>query len=345
MLEYIIKHFCIDSRYINDIDSLIDYLDEKKLTDEEKANILLEVYNYNLKMLSIIKEENKKLKQISAVESLTIESKELPLIKDDITVVHTKPNTNDIDVSNYILKIKQADNIDDLNAILPGNETINSNNIINVIILKLVDDIVDIKKMLHQERNNIDISTKKYFEESLKKLQQKINYIRKLTSSNENDVVEDTMLVNDLVFLSTNMGNVCVYQDLKDIPSEQYEAFILLLDSIKTGKFTNLRVFNNNDNLRDLREVKYGQARVIFRQITSNCYVIIQMFIKKVAKDAYYHSSLTNRNDLFLQNVDKMTILANTSDDYLEENRMIMEDLYKVLGSKNKIKKVGDING
>lgn len=345
MLEYIIKHFCRDSRYINDVDRLLNYLDSKNMDNEEKASILLEVYNYNLKVLSKMKEENKKLKQINAVESLTIESKDLPLIEDEVISMHNKPSTIKIDVSKYISKIKETINMDDLVDILPGDDVDNSKDIINVIVLKLVEDIIDIKKMLYQERNSIDASTKEYFENEVEKLQSKVDYIREITNYKDCDVVENTESVNDLVFLSTNRGNVCVYQDLKDIPSELYDSFITLLDSIRTGKFTNLRVFNNNDSLKDLREVKYGKARVIFKQITSNCYVVMHMFIKKVNKDAYYHSSIVNRNELFLQNVDKMTLLANSSEEYLEENRMIMDDIYKILGNKSKVKKVGDING
>ena len=345
MFEYIINHFCLDSRYINDIDGLINYLNQEGLSDEEKANILLEVYNYNLKILSKIKEENKKLKQISAVESIVVESKQLPQIENETIIVHKKLNITNIDVSNYISKIKKIDNLDELISILPDEKIENSKDIINIIILKLVEDVVDIKKMLYQERNKIDISTKEYFENEIEKLQLKIKYIRNITNSKDCEINEEKEETNDLVFLTTNRGNPCVYQDLKDIPSEQYDTFVVLLDSIINGKFTNLRTFNNNDSLRDLREVKYGQSRIIFRQLASNCYAIIYMFIKKVDKDAYYHSSIANRNDLFMQSVDEMTLLANTSEDYLEENRMILSDIYETLNSKNKVKKVGDING
>lgn len=345
MLKDITDRFCNGSKFINNIDKLNTYLDSKKMTDEEKANILLEVYNYNLKVLSKIKEENKKLKQVSSVESLIIESKELPIIEDAPIPEGKKLSIHNVDVSSYMSKINEADSIDDLTAVISSYDIEKNTDTINVIILKLTEDIIDIKKMLYHERKSIDSDTKDYFENAIGKLQSKVDFFRNLNKHINNNLIEKEDSFNELVFLSTNCGNVCIYQDLKDIPSEQYDIFLTLLDSIRTGKFTNLRTFNNNNALKDLREVKYGPARIVFRQIASNCYAIIYMFVKKVNKDAYYHLSIANRHDLFLQNVDNMTMLANTSEDYLEENRMILEDVRQILSEKNKVKKIGDING
>ena len=344
MLEYIIAHFCKNSKFINDVDGLLSYLNVKQMNDEEKAKVLLEVYRYNNTIRSNLKTENQKLQQAMLSQKENIGYRKTPTFEDEEQFELKKPKHCVVDVSNYISEIRKISSLDELKAIIPNHDANNNLEIAYSIILKLAEEMIEIKKMLYADRNSIDATTKKYFEDEIYILQSKIDFIKDLIKTDEVEVETNTEVFNDVVFLSTKRGNVCVYQDLKDIPTEQYDSFVMLLDSIRNGKFTNLRAFANNGVLKDLREVKYGQSRIVFKQVASNCYVIVSMFIKKVDKDAYYQSNLANRHDLLIQNFDKILLLVNSSEEYLEENRDILDDVYSILKKRDKTKKIGDIN-
>ena len=81
MFEYILEHFSKDSSFINKIDELSTYLDEQNLDISEKCKIIREVYDYNNKMLVLMKEENKKLERIISKVLTIKEGKSLELPK------------------------------------------------------------------------------------------------------------------------------------------------------------------------------------------------------------------------------------------------------------------------
>lgn len=339
MLEVIINKFCNNSKFINDFDGIFKYLDDSNLSYEEKSDVLEEIFSYNSEMYSLILEENKKLEKIVTRINTTKERKEIPVIENTVSNNNEKIEPLKIDVSNYLMRVKNCDKLEELKSVISTKTTINS-----TIILKLVEDMFDIKKMLYQERNNIDAETKRYFENEAEKLRIKIEYIKQITNkiqTNIDDIKVDNG--NELVFLKTNYGNVCLYSDLKDIPVDYYDTFYGLLESICSGNFKNLKVLTGDGPLAGVSEVKDNQARVVFNPVGKNMYIILAMFIKKVNTDAGYRAYVINRKDLFEEN--KNIILDSINNlEYLEENRQIKNKIYSILNKEDKVKKRGEIN-
>lgn len=339
MLEQIISKFCNNSKFINDLDGVIKYLED--LDYEDKNKVLSEVFLYNSKMYSLLVEENKKLEHIVTRTNMTKERKEMPSFNDEIIQDENPIQIISLDVDLYVKNIKNCENLDKLKDLISNKVSINT-----MIILKLVEEMYDIKMMLFQDRKNIDSDTKTYFENEVEKLKIKIEYLKQLNNKETKQNIETNVdNGNELIFLKTNYGNICAYSDIKDIPSENYDLFYGLLESIRLGTFKNVKMFAEIDGIKDLSEVKDSQARVVFDRIGKNTYVIISMFVKKVDSNAIYRASIINRSDLYIQNKDTITSLALTNEEYLEENRQIKNKIYSILKKEDKVKKRGEISG
>lgn len=336
MLEQVLERFCNNSKFINDLDGLSEYLDKFNLSYDEKNKILTDVFNYNSEMYSIIVDENKKLEQIISRSNITKERKEIPVIEEEIDIEENIVPQS-IDVSSDVQRIKKTENLEDI------KEMISNRNVVNTfIILNLVEEIVDIKKMLYQERNNIDDETMLYFTNEVEKLTIKVEYLKQITNRNQKKNIEIKDNSNKLIFLKTNYGNVCAYSDIKDIPIDYYEIFDDLLESIYLGKFKNLKVLAGDGPLAGVSEVKDDQARIVFDSVSKDTYVILAMFLKKVDTDAGYRAYVKNRKDLFEAN-EKIIVEALNNEEYLEEHEQIRKKICSIF-RREKVKKMGGKN-
>lgn len=344
MLEHIIENFRNDSQFINDFDGIEVYLNGLNISFEEKNKVLREVFEYNCKIYSIICEDNNRLKKIISARQSSNIKKTIPQFKEDKETEVKKVATLKLDVSFYIQSIKNCKDLSELESILPDKKSENYLSIVHTILLKLYEEIFDIKKMLYQERNSDDLETKEFFNNEMEIIKFKINVIKNFIKP-ETKNIENVKNSNELVFLKTNYGNVCAFSDLKDISLEYYDQFYELLESICDGSFKNFKTFTNNDLLKGLSEVRGDQTRIIFDRINNNTYVIIYMFIKKTDKNASYYAALQNRNELYKLSYNEIKKLLENSDEYLKENRDIKDKVYRILTKENKIKKLGEIHG
>lgn len=342
MLEYIVEHFRNNSQFINDIDGLDNYLSGLEISMDEKNKLLREVFEYNNKICSILKEENKRLERIIAARQHDKVIKPTPVVRENL-VVKAAPTPMEVDVNVYMERLKQCVTLEDIEQILPEKGTDNYYHIVYTILLKLYEDVIDFKRLLHQERQSSDTEAIEYFNNEIEQMMFKIEFIKSLMKK-ETKKVELKTSQNELIFLKTNYGNICALSDMKDIALEYYDQFYELLESICDGSFKNFKTFTSNDNLKGLCEVRGDQARIIYDRISNNVYIIIYMFIKKTDKNAAYHASLQNRNELYKSSYAEIKGLLDLSDSYLEENRKIKNKLYRMLTRDNKVKKIGEIH-
>lgn len=343
MLDYIIENFRKNSQFINDFDELEIYLANQNISFEEKTKFLREVFEYNNKIYSIICEDNKRLEKIISTRQYS-KIKKVPEIRPNKVAEQKRVEVLNVDVSFYLHEIRECQDLDKIETVLPDRTQENYVPVFSTVLLKLYEEIIDIKKQLYIERKTIDSETESYFKNEIDQILCKINYIKYLM---KHEVVKEEQQknVNELVFLKTSYGNVCTYSDLKDIPADCYELFYELLESICDGTLKNFKTFTNNSLLKGLSEVKLDSARIIIDRISNNVYAVIYMFVKKNSKSASYHASLQNRNDLYQSSYEEMKSLSDNSEDYLEENRKIKEKIYNILLKENKVKKIGEING
>lgn len=134
---------------------------------------------------------------------------------------------------------------------------------------------------------------------------------------------------NKLIFLQTETGRVTPYDELNKIPDEQKELFELLLKSIQNESFKGFK----NLSPKDLLEVRYQKARIIFRQIQENIYLIASCFIKKVHTDNNYKNTLNRLEKKLNEWEPKIKLLVNSSF-YLEEQKRIETSIFTLLTKK-----------
>lgn len=339
MFDYILEHFCVDSKFINDIDGVIEYLKSLEMPNEEKIEILKDISSYNEKMRSIMIKENKELERIISNCIASNTGKELEIPKEEPTKKEDII-TLEIDAKRYINRIISSKSYDEIKDILPLKGSLNYSHIINVIILGLYEEVVEYKKLLVIDRNSMSEKETKDIESEISYLMLKINFLKKLNQKTSIVIENDSRDVNDLLFLKTPSGNYSVFSDLKEIAIEHYNFFYTLLTEIVNGKFRNLKRFSDNNTVQGMMEVRYNQARITFMPMSKNKYIILDMFIKKTQTDAAYQAALKNKYDLFKENYSVISNLM-LNDEYLEENRKVLDSLLSTLGKDIKVKKLG----
>lgn len=339
MFEYILEHFCVDSKFINDIDGVIEYLNSLEVTNEERIDILKDISNYNEKMRSLMIKENKELEKIISNCTASNTGKELEIPKEEL---EKKEDiiTLEIDAKRYISRIISSKNYDEIKDILPLKGSLNYNHIINVIILGLYEEVVEYKKLLVMDKSSMSEKEIKDVKLEINYLLLKINFLKKLNQKTSVVIENDSREINDLLFLKTSSGNYSVFSDLKEIAIDHYNLFHTLLTEMINGKFRNLKRFNDNNAIQGMMEVRYNQARITFIPMSKDKYVILDMFIKKTQVDAAYKAALKNKYDLFKEN---HLIISNLifNDEYLEENRKVLDSLLSTLEKDTKVKKLG----
>lgn len=346
MLDYILKHFSCDSKFINDLEGVNNYLTSLNLNETEYQQILTNIYEYNQKIYLLMKQENKELETVMTkpFTSDCVLYKDLASLKDNPVKKEDSIITLELDVRKLLSRIRTSKTYEDIKNILPVKGSLNYNHIINSIILGLYEDIMDYKKLLISDRGNMSAQDLKDAKTEIRKLQLKINYLKKLNSKTLEplETIEKEP-INTLLFLKTASGNYSIFSDLKDIPSENYNWFYILLTAMMENNFKKFKRFGNNENITGMMEVKYNKARIIFVCVGKNKYVILDMFIKKVDNDAAYQASLENKHDLFEENYPTINNLM-FNDNYLAENRKVLDNILSTLSQNNKVKKIGDLN-
>lgn len=339
MFEYILENFCVNSKFINDIDGVIEYLKSLEITNEEKIEILNSISNYNEKVRLLMLKENKQLEKIitNCVASNT--GKELEIIKEEKDK-EEDIITLEIDAKKYITRIISSKSYEEIKSILPLKGSLNYNHIINVIILGLYEEVAEYKKLLIMYKNNMSEKEQEDIKKERDYLLLKINYLKKLNQKASKTIQNDEKLVNDLIFLKTSSGNYSIFSDLKEIASEHYSWFYTLLVDMANDKFKNLKRFNDNNTIQGMMEVRYNQARITFMPLSKNKYVILDMFIKKTQIDAGYKASLKNKYDLFRENYSVIRSLV-FNEEYLEENKKVFNNLLSSLEKDVKVKRLG----
>lgn len=343
MFDYILEHFCSDSKFINDLDGVLAYLNSLNLNNDEVAEILNKISDYNEKRYLFMVDENKKLEKIISKSTTNNIGKDLIIPKVELSKQDDNISILEINVKKYVDEIKNSKSCDEIKNILPNKGSLNYSSTINLIILGLYEDIFVYRKLLAMDRMNISAEELKNIKKEIETLQIKIDYIKRLNQNTHIVINNKDDSINTLLFLKTASGNYSIYSDLKEIACEHYYLFHRLLTSLIKDKPMNFKRFSDNDIIQGLMEVRYNQARVTYMPVSKNKYVILDMFIKKTQVDAGYQAALKNKCDLFKDNQPVILNLMS-NDEYLEENKRVLNNLLSTLEHDSRVKKLGGYN-
>ena len=181
--------------------------------------------------------------------------------------------------------------------------------------------------------------------EEIRKIDYMIDIIRNHHSVEDEKSSLCSKEKNNIIFLKTSSGNVYAESDLASIDSEYYPAFKELLESIEDGTFKNVQRFSQSHQLlKGISEIKEHGIRIVFDKINKDSYIVLDIFIKRSTRDMGYVHQLTNRVAYYKKMEDD--IKSTLSEDIIENDRTILENIKKGLDNKYIVKtKGGGTNG
>jgi len=284
---------------------------------------------------SIKKKEIDKLKSAMASTKIKIVEVKEEIEEDVITkeIIDTSEDF-EIEVEYYLSELSKASD-DEIEDILPTRSNYHYENIMLRLMAEITHDISDIKEMMITD--NMSKEELDEFKEEIINLGRRRNIIKKSLLEVEK---EDTITKsNKLIFMPISGNNkIRIFDELKDIPQEEFEGFLELLASIKDGTFKNIKRFVNNDSLKGALEVRGYQRRVVFQRLSKDCYAIITMFVKKTQNDRGYQQQLKYKYGEY-KNMEKELKEKIKEEEFLEENKKYEEELFRLLENSKGVNK------
>ena len=133
-------------------------------------------------------------------------------------------------------------------------------------------------------------------------------------------------------------NKIKILDDIDQIEPDTYSVFLDLIKSIENGTFKGFKRLQGK-HVAGLLEVKDYQARITYKRLKDNIYVVIQAFTKKVTTGQKYRTSMVGRYHEFLAK--ESSILKDIENpDFIEENNAIKDELYdKLSRSKDAYRK------
>ena len=306
----------IDFNNIEDMSTLelLSFLDKNRIQTDKK------------------REEIKKLR--SAIESTQIvktNTFEEVIQENNIDVVDSDEDFEK-EVEYYLTDFNglKEFNKESIEEVLPSRNNYNYERIVLRIIAEITHDIRDINEIIASDSKMSKDELEEYKSELLSLIDRRNIVKEVLLTEEKEEVIEKS---NNLIFMPIKgTDDVRVFDDLKNIPQEEYEGFIELFKSIKDGTFKNIRKFTNNGNYNGGLEVKGPQKRIVFQRLSKDSYCVISIFLKKTQIDYGYRNNLTNRYSEY-KSMEKELKERVKEDSFINRNKEIENEIFSMLSN------------
>ena len=226
---------------------------------------------------------------------------------------------------NYRL-LREGFTDNEIRSLLPRKNHPDYVNILLRLSLESTKEINEIKELLKEDISDDD---RILCENLIIHEQRKIEYIKNRLFVSEDVSLEEEEEKNNIVLVPTLGGNIRIIDDLEHIPSDYYDGFKELIDSIVDGTFKNVKLLKN-DNFMHIFEVKAFKIRVVFARINENTFALITAFIKKSDTDKLYRESLFSKiRDYYL--VEDRLKSNLSSQEFQEANSSYVNYMWNIL--------------
>lgn len=311
---------------------------------EKGINDLLKVIESGCKEARLKRAELSRLKKhlhSDTIEESIDNSNDLKLVASS-EIVLEDDDFND-EISFYLDNYKTLDDsftYEDIINILPTKDNYYYEDIISRLIAESYKEIKEINEFLLDD----SLSKEELIEckDLINKEKTKIKYIREFM--NKEEIVEVQEHKNRIVLVPTISGNIRVIDELERIPSDYYDSFLELINSIINGTFKNVKTFTSNYHLTGISEVKGFKTRVVFSRLDKNTYGLITAFVKKTDTDKLYKDTLTRKVSHFKENEAKLKEKIKDKE-FMELNDLYVEELFNLISPKEsevELKKVNN---
>lgn len=311
----------------------IDSEDIEWMTSTE----IIELLDRKRRKTDALRKENKELESAfkSAVSKVTMASENIQIQEEKKTEVEDNDFEKEFEFYFSEFKKLKEHTKESIEEVLPPRNNYYYEKIIMRIIAEISRDIKGYREILLTFGSDMD-------KEELEEYRNEIVFnnavrliLKDILFTEEKEVEVEHK--NKLIFVPIkSTGKIRVFDELKDIPSEEYEGFIELFESIKDGTFKNSKRFYNNDNLKGALEVKGHQIRIVYQRLSKDCYAIVSIFMKKTQNNDGYRKAVEAKFTEF-KTMEKELKESIKDPKFLEKHQKYEEELFEKLGaSKDK---------
>lgn len=309
----------------------IDYNNMADMSIEEVIAFL----DLKRKQADIKREEIKKLR--SAIESTKIKITEPSEKVEENIVINSNEEDSDFEeeIEYYLsefLNLKDY-SIESIEDVLPSHNNYNYERIVLRIMAEITHDIKDINEIIITDSSSMDKTELEEYKEELSTSLEKRSLLKKILFTKIDEEEDNIDRSNKLIFVPIkNSDKVRIFDEIKDVPEEEREAFIELFESIKNGTFKNIRRFVNNEALNGALEVKGYQVRILFQRLSKDCYAIISMFVKKTQNDSGYRNAIKQKYAEY-KTIEKSLKESIQDPEFIKKNKEIEDEVFRLLSN------------
>lgn len=293
----------------NQIQLIEEIMDNEFFSTKNQIQILEQIKNHNNQqqglenkdtILNMIN-ENIELYDFSSLESFDFKNKVTPMIDsyyqmimsvDDVTQLYNflptlKDQTIDLEEFEYIFKKI----LNKMISVLQGCKQ-------SIVEKDIYDDEV-LRNVVIAEYNEM----KQKYEKIFYYFDNEIQYYK---NNDQQTEIEQESINNLFYAFPPNVRESYLEKDLKDIPKEYLERVKNLLDKLKTNQLNPRESagFNGSNRLKEFRELRSDQIRVLYKKIFENNYLILGVGVKKNTNDRNMYYTICNRD----QTIDLSTV-------------------------------------
>lgn len=293
----------------NQIQLIEEIMDNEFFSSKNQIQILEQIKNHNNQqqglenkdtILNMIN-ENIELYDFSSLESFDFKNKVTPMIDsyyqmimsvNDVTKLYNflptlKDQTIDLEEFEYIFKKI----LNKMISVLQGCKQ-------SIVEKDIYDDEV-LRNVVIAEYNKM----KQKYEKIFYYFDNEIQYYK---NNDQQTVIEQESINNLFYAFPPNGRESYIEKDLKDIPKEYLERVKNLLDKLKTNQLNPRESagFGGNNRLKEVRELRSDQIRILYKKIFKNNYLMLGIGVKKTDNDLNMYYTISNRD----QTIDLSTV-------------------------------------
>lgn len=293
----------------NQIQLIEEIMNNEDVSPKNQIQILEQIKNHNNQqqglenkdtILNMIN-ENIELYDFPSLESFDFKSRVTPMIDsyyqmimsvDDVTQLYNffptlKDQTIDLEEFEYIFKKI----LNKMISVLQGCKQ-------SIIEKDIYDDEV-LRNVVIAEYNEM----KQKYEKIFYYFDNEIQYYK---NNDQQLIAEQESITNLFYAFPPNGRESYLEKDLKDIPKEYLERVKNLLDKLKTNQLNPRESagFGGNNRLKEVRELRSDQIRILYKKIFKNNYLMLGIGVKKTDNDLNMYYTISNRD----QTIDLSTV-------------------------------------
>ena len=140
----------------------------------------------------------------------------------------------------------------------------------------------------------------------------------------------DQIIKNNLFYAFPNGGRQSyIEKDITNMPQEYLDTVKYLLDNFKMDSlsYKENKNLTSNKLLKEFKELRRDQVRIIYKQIKDNNFLLVGMFTKKCDNDQKNYINISQRN----------TRIDLSSDDLYQQNQVMSEQIEENINNYVKI--------